>query len=133
MSAKVTGRDKQTPTLLQGIEIIHVRIVDQYALEVEIDLILGVEESRCYVRNILTGVTLAGDVNIISLYRKYIYEIRPESHKLCSDVVLIVHTYVSGGIPSTDRLVDINHICEIRPAVRVLVGLVSTRLPQKWS
>lgn len=55
---------------MQDIGIIYVRINEQYTLEVKINLILDVEESRCYVRNILTGITLAGDINIITLYRK---------------------------------------------------------------
>jgi hypothetical protein len=47
----------------------------------------------------LTSEALAGDVNIVSLQRECINEILPEAHKLNSDVVLVVHTYVPGEYP----------------------------------
>jgi hypothetical protein len=81
----------------------------------------------------LASVTLAGNVNIVLLHRKQIYEVLPESHELCSHIVLVVHTYISRGVSSTDRLVNINDVCKIRPAVWILNRLVSSRLPQKWS
>jgi hypothetical protein len=52
---------------------------------------------------------------------------------LNSDVVLVVHTYVSWGVSSTDGLINVDHIREIRPAVQILDGLVGSRLPYKWS
>ena len=108
-------------------------IVDHYAFEVETSLVFCIQETRGDVGYVLTSEALASDVNIVSLQRECISEILPEAHKLSSDVVLVVHTYVSRGVSSTDGLVNVDHIREIRPAVRILDGLVGSRLPYKWS
>ena len=91
------------------------RIVDLDTLDIEISGILLIQHAGSQIWDILSRVTLSGDVNLVSLHPKSVDEPFPEVIELIRDVVFILDCRRSRGQASTSGLVNINHVCQVRP------------------
>lgn len=100
-----------------------------HTLDVVIRGVIGIQHTSCNIRNVLASITFTSDVNLVSFHAKGINEILPETHELRSNVMLVVDSDISGRESGAHRLIDIDHVGEIDPAVGVGHWGVGTWLP----
>ena len=74
--------------------------------------------------------TFSGEVRLLSLqFREDLQELLQEPNKFRSQIILVVDVRCSLGIPSSDRLFDIQYAGQVGPTVFVHRGLVLTPRP----
>lgn len=78
-------------TIDQNIIVVDGRVIDLNALQVEMSFVLTVQHSRRNVRNILTGIALASDVNLVALHAKGFNKVLPEIIELIRNINFILH------------------------------------------
>lgn len=111
--------------------IIDRRVVDLDALEIEIVGILCIEHTGSKVWDVLTGVTLSGDVNLVALHVEGLDEMFPEIIELVRDIELVADCGGARREASPGWLIDIDQVCQIGPRVWVPNGFVSSGLPEE--
>ena len=90
-----------------------------HSFDVEITTIVSIKHSRCNIRYILPRVTLSRDIYFVSVHRKGVNEVLLEARELCSHVVLVIYSDVSRRKPCADKLINVNHVSGVSPAVRI--------------
>ncbi len=115
-------------TVNHGAIFIDRRVVDLDTLNIVIRRIVGIQHTSCNIRNILTSVTFTSDIDLVSFHAESINEVLPETHELSSNVVLVIDGDVSRRESSAHGLIDVNHVGEVNPAVRVCLAATGTVL-----
>ena len=107
-------------TINHSAVIIDGRIIDLDALDIEVIAVFGIQHATSNIWNILTSVTLSQYVDLVSLHGECIDEVLPEAHELLCDIGLVCDIFCPPTEARGDRLVNPNHVGEIRPRVWVL-------------
>jgi hypothetical protein len=92
-----------------------------------------VQHSAGDIRDVLSSITLASDVHLVTLHAKGVDEVLPEGVELSSDIGFIVHKGGSRRETSRDWLINPYHVGEVCPGVWVRHWGVSTGLPREGS
>lgn len=106
-------------------------VIDLDTLQVEMGSIVLVKEPGSQVRDILACIALTSDVNLVALHAEGLDEASPEVVELIRDVDLILHGSRTGRETRTGRLIDVNHVGQVRPGERIADRLVCARLPHE--
>lgn len=93
--------------------------------------IVLLEKSLRKIRDILSRVTLPGDVDFVSLHTKSINEPLPEIVELIRNIDLILNGRRTRRKARTGWLINVNHIRQVVERIWVSHGLIDARLPQK--
>ena len=125
------GSRRSALTIHHHVILVDGGIVDLNSLQVIMSGVIAVQHIRCQVRNILTRVTFAGEIDLAVLEAERLNEFLPEIVKLIRDIFLVFHRCRTRGVSSAGGLVDIDDIGEIGPGIRIWHGRMRARLPEK--
>lgn len=106
-------------------------VIHQDALDVKVRLVVTVEHGVRDVRDVVTGVTFAGDVDLPSLQSERVDEVLEEAQELPRYVRFARRGRRALTEARTDRLLDPDHIGQVDPGVGVLDRSEGAILPQK--
>lgn len=117
-------------TCYQDYVVVDGRVVDLDTFEVIVGGVIPLNHVLGDVRNVLSRVTLARDVDIEAFHAEGIYEVLPEAIEVIANVNLIVDSNVSWRETDADRLINPDIVGQIRVGIRVRGWLVSAWLPK---
>lgn len=106
-----------------NIIIIHRRVINLNALDIEVLGVLRIQHTTGDVWNILPSITLTKYVNLVSLHGERVNEVLPEAHEIVRHINLVCDVFRSSTEACGDWLIDPDHVCKICPRIWVLNGL----------
>lgn len=83
------------------------------------------------IRNIHSGITLADDVDLVSLHIKSVDKVGPELHELGGHVLLVLGGGSALRKPRADGLVNVDDVGQAVPTPWILNGGEGSVLPQE--
>lgn len=97
-------------TFNQCIILVDGRVVDLNSFDIEVLGVFLVQHRGGNVRDVLSGITLSGDVHLAALQPEGVHKPFPKVHKLLRDIRLVVDRWWSRGEPRSGRLVHPDHV-----------------------
>lgn len=77
--------------------------------------IILIQHPSSQVRDVLTRITFASDINLVALHAEHLNESSPEIVELIRDINLILHCSRSRRKARASGLVHVDHVCKVRP------------------
>lgn len=84
-------------------------------LQIVVSRIITIQKVASNIWNVLPSITLTRNINLVSLQAERVDEILPEPGELIANINLIIDKNISGGVSSTNRLIDPDHVGQISP------------------
>lgn len=88
--------DWRVLTVEQDVVCVDGRVINLNTLHIEVLLVLRIQHTARNIWDILPSVTFSRDIYFVSLHRKGINEVLPETHELLCNIVLVVNENTAG-------------------------------------
>ena len=101
-------------------------------LQVEMGGVILIQHSGSKIWDVLSSIALASDINLVALHAEGLNKSSPKIVELVRDINLVLDSGGARRKARASRLVNIDHVGQVGPRIRVLHWLVNTRLPEEW-
>ena len=105
------------------------RIIDRDPSKIEMILVIFLDERIRNIWDIKPGIGFSSHVNLVIVRIEGLNELLPETFELLRKLKFVADVWRSLSKADTNRLLDINHVGEVSPAVRVFDRPKSSRHP----
>ena len=116
-------------TILLDSIISYDRVVDGNALKIVVRVIVLGDEGISHIRNIISCIALAGDVDLPLFQLKGGHEVLPKANELVAQLNLVGDIWGALRETNTNRLLDVDHVCHVNKGVRVFGEPLGASLP----